>query len=75
MSPLVSPEAAVVPDITDPASHNPLLRLAAWLKARDARVRDARHLRELPDYLLRDVGLHRATIDSALSSGTGRPRR
>jgi uncharacterized protein YjiS (DUF1127 family) len=43
----------------------------AWLEARSrwAARRDRRHLMELPDEMLRDIGLGRSEIDSAVRSG------
>lgn len=39
--------------------------IAAALK----KTRDERHLKELPDYLLDDVGLQRRQIEAAVASG------
>ncbi len=33
------------------------------------KTRDTRHLKELPDYLLDDVGLERADIEPAVAAG------
>ncbi len=55
-------------------SGNPVRRLAARLMAWEKRTNDARHMRELPDYLLRDIGLARAEIDGAIRCGSRRGR-
>ena len=50
----------------------PLRELALWLMRREKRVRDARHLRDLPDYLLQDIGLNRTEIAPTLRSQVSR---
>lgn len=49
------------------ASRRPLAALLAWLadvRAQRRRAADRRLLRELPDHLLRDIGLSRAQVGS-----------
>lgn len=55
--------------VRSPKSANPIRAWAAWLVACEKRVNDARHMRELPDYLLRDIGLARSEIDAAVRCG------
>ncbi|MCP4316174.1 MAG: DUF1127 domain-containing protein [Hyphomicrobiales bacterium] len=43
-------------------------RIAAWIAAHSRRRRDTNHVRELPDYLLKDIGLAHRDIDSAFRS-------
>jgi uncharacterized protein YjiS (DUF1127 family) len=44
------------------------LAFAAVASARIAR-RDRRHLQEMPDYMLKDIGIARADIDRAIRQG------
>jgi uncharacterized protein YjiS (DUF1127 family) len=39
---------------------------------RQTRRRDVRHVRDLPDHLLRDIGIHRGNIVAAVYGGRGR---
>ena len=51
---------------------NPVFRLVARLRAWNKCRHDAEHLRELPDYLLSDIGIVYRDVNSAFLS---KPRR
>ena len=45
--------------------------MAGMMRQRQCR-QDVRHVRDLPDHLLRDIGIHRGNIVSAVYGGRGR---
>ena len=47
------------------------MSLARMLRRRQRR-HDVRHVRDLPDHLLKDIGIHRGNIVAAVYGGRGR---
>ena len=65
--------SAGFPAALQPRAHtdkrpNPVLRLAGKLGEWNRRRRDVEHLRELPDYLLNDIGIVYTDINSVFLS-------
>jgi uncharacterized protein YjiS (DUF1127 family) len=47
-------------------------RLVSGMARRRQRRHDVLHVRDLPDHLLRDIGIHRGNIVAAVHAGRGR---